>query len=220
MTDRWRLQCSFPSYVGLIMAHGGSVTHWIAELQAGNVDSAQKLWQRYYEQLIRLARRKLGGMPRRLADEDDVVACAFNNFFESARQGKYPNLKDRDDLWKLLVTIADRKAADQVKHEMRLKRGGGNVKGESAFTNPESSDLGGIQQISGHSPTPEFAAVMVEQFELLIAKLEDHSLQQIAMLKLEGHTNDEIAQRINKTTRSVERKLNRIRLEWDEKRST
>ena len=202
------------------MATGGSVTHWIAELQAGNADSAQKLWQRYHEQLVRLAKHKLGATPRRTADEDDVVVIAFNNFFQSIQQGKFPNLKDRDDLWKLLVTITDRKATDQLKHEMRLKRGGGNVKGESAFTGPESSNLGGIQQIGGHSPTPDFAAVMVENLEELLGRLEDQSLRQIALLKLEGYTNDEIAERINKTTRSVERKLNRIRLAWNEKRST
>ena len=32
-----------------------SVTVWIASLKAGDADAAQKLWQRYFETLVRLA---------------------------------------------------------------------------------------------------------------------------------------------------------------------
>jgi hypothetical protein len=47
-----------------------SVTIWIASLKVGDADDAQKLWPRYFETLVRLARDRLRGAPRTVADED------------------------------------------------------------------------------------------------------------------------------------------------------
>jgi len=46
--------------------------------------------------------------------------------------------------------------------------------------------------------------------------LGDETLRQVAVLALEGWTNDEIATQINRSTRSVERKLEVIRRLWTE----
>ena len=44
--------------------------------------------------------------------------------------------------------------------------------------------------------------------------LSDPGLRQIALWKLEGYTNSEIAQQLECTLRTVERKLERIRAYW------
>ena len=46
-----------------------SVTEWLQNLKQGDSIAAQKLWQRYIERLVRLARKHLRTMPRRMADE-------------------------------------------------------------------------------------------------------------------------------------------------------
>jgi len=99
------------------MSSAGSVTAWIGALKAGDHAAAQKLWERYYEQLVRLAREKLGGARRRAADEEDVVQSAFDSFCRGAGQGRFPQLRDRDNLWPLLIVITERKAFDLVQHE-------------------------------------------------------------------------------------------------------
>jgi len=48
-----------------------SVTQWIAGLKEGKAESADRLWKRYFERLVGLARRKLGASPRRMADEEE-----------------------------------------------------------------------------------------------------------------------------------------------------
>src|SRR5436190_81378 len=62
------------------MSSAGSVTHWIGQLKAGSPAAAQKLWEGYFQKMIGLARRKLQGLPRRAADEEDVALSAFNSF--------------------------------------------------------------------------------------------------------------------------------------------
>src|SRR5207249_11665632 len=112
-------------------AEKDSVTDWIASLKAGDADAAQKLWQRYFESLVRLARGRLRGAPRAMADEEDVALSAFDSFVRGAARGRYPRLDDREDLWRLLVVITERKALDQARHERQQKRGGGKVVGMS-----------------------------------------------------------------------------------------
>src|SRR3954469_4560656 len=100
----------------------GSVTYWVEQLKAGHRDVAQRLWQDYHSQLVRLARKKLGDLPRRAADEEDVALSAFDSFCRAAEVGRFPQLADRDDLWQVLVLITARKACDLRQHEGRDKR--------------------------------------------------------------------------------------------------
>src|SRR5690349_4606330 len=98
------------------MADGAerSVTRWIGSLKAGDADAAQRLWERYFGALVRLAYARLRGAPRAAADEEDAALSAFDSFCRGAARGRYPRLDDRDDLWRLLVVITERKALDQI----------------------------------------------------------------------------------------------------------
>src|SRR5262245_10222034 len=109
---------------GLAMSSDGSVTRWLAPLQHGDPAAVQQLWQRYFFQLVSLARKKLAGAPRRVADEEDVALSAFDSFCRNAEQGRFPDLTDRDCLWRLLVMLTVRKAAHLRRDQTRLKRGG------------------------------------------------------------------------------------------------
>jgi len=50
------------------MSSEGSVSNWIGRLKAGDPAAAQRLWERYFERLVGLARTQLRGAPRRAAD--------------------------------------------------------------------------------------------------------------------------------------------------------
>lgn len=189
-------------------------TSWIGQLKDGDPAAAQRLFEDYFEQLVRFAQRKLGSAPRRAADEEDVVLGAFNSFCIGAAQGKFPQLSDRDDLWKLLVTITARKARRQAQYERRQKRGGGKVRGESGFSGQEASEHHGIDQVVGREPTPAFAAELTEEFQRLLDRLPNETLRRIAVLKMQGHTNREIAAKLDCALRRVERKLHGIRKIW------
>lgn len=199
------------------MVPDGSVTRWIGEIKAGDEEAAQQLWERYFSRLVHLCRIKLADHPRRAADEEDVALSAFDSFFRGAQKGNFPLLRDRDNLWSLLVTIAARKAVDQIQHEHREKRGGGQLQGESAIAGGQTSaGQWGAEQVIGNDPTPELAAILAEQYERLMECLQEETLRTIAQSKLEGYTNKEIAQRLGCSLRTVARKLWRIRIIWSQ----
>lgn len=197
------------------MADQGSITAMIQQIRDGDSSAVESLWHRYYQQLITLARRKLGDSPRRVADEDDVVGHAFNSFCIGAAAGRFPQLSDRYALWQTLVMLTARKAADQRKELARLKRGGGRVLGESAMMKRDSDDdRRGIDQVVGNEPTPEFAVQIAEEYGNLLQLLGDDSLRAVAVARMEGYSNTEIAAKLNVQTRTVERKLKLIREIW------
>jgi RNA polymerase sigma factor (sigma-70 family) len=199
------------------------VSQWIERIKAGDEEAATRLWETYYDKLIRLVCHRMRGARRRAADEEDVVARAFETFFRRAQDEQFPELRDRFDLWNLLVTITDRKAKNFIRSEMRQKRGGGRVRGESGFlgnakhqksgSQAGQSGVNGADQFAGDSPTPEFTAMMAEAFDQLLSLLDDE-LREIALLKLEGYSHEEIAQQIGRSTRTVDRRLGLIREKW------
>lgn len=191
------------------------VSSWIERIKSGGETATADVWKHFYVRLVGLARRKLQVAPRRVADEEDVVLSAFETFFRRATEGKFPQLHDRHDLWQLLVKITERKALNQLRHQGRAKRGGGGVRGESVFLNAAATTAQeAINQFPSVEPTPEFAAAVAEGFRGLLDRLGDAELRQIALLKLEGWTNEEIAGRIDRSLPTVERRLRLIRDKW------
>jgi DNA-directed RNA polymerase specialized sigma24 family protein len=194
---------------------GGSVTHWIGALQAGDVDDAtRRLWGRYFEQLAHLARLRLRSTPRGPADEEDVALSVFDSFCEGIAAGAFPRLDGRDDLWRLLVTITARKAANLLRREHQLKRGGGLVLGEAALDGNAPDARRALAEVVGNEPSPEFAAMVAEECRIRLQGLKDDSLRQVALMRMEGYANEEIAGRLDISLRSVERKLEAIRKRW------
>ena len=199
------------------MSSEGSVTHWLGQLQAGDPAAVQRLWERYFADLVGLARQRLRGAPRRAADEEDVALSAFDSFCRGAAAGRFPLLADRANLWRLLFTLTMQKTVDLVRAERRQKRGGGAVLDEAALLalpglTREPMDLG---QVLSHEPPPALAAQMAEECQRLLGGLDDAGLQAVALAKMEGYTNEEVAARLGCSLRSVERKLGLIRRIWE-----
>jgi DNA-directed RNA polymerase specialized sigma24 family protein len=175
------------------------VTHWLKSLQAGDMKATQPLWERYYDQLVRLAR---GRLPRRaMSSESEAAASALGSFFRAAAAGRFPKLSDRHDLWRVLVFIVGQKIADQVERQSAKKRGGGAVvAGDDALC-----------AVVGREPTPEFAAALADELDAFMNRLADDRLRQIAVWKMEGYTNEEIGGLAQCSLRTVVNKLILIR---------
>jgi DNA-directed RNA polymerase specialized sigma24 family protein len=200
------------------MSEMGSVTEWIERLKGADPQAAQAIWERYAERLARLARSKLPPSRRRVADEEDVVISAFDAVIRGIQEGRFAKLNDRHDLWQVMVMLTERKAIAQLRRDKARKRGGGKVRGESALGRPESASSGpaGMAGVPDLAPTPEFAAQMSEQVWRLFDRLGEDMLVKIVIAKLEGCTNQEVADKCNMGLRSVERKLKRIRQIWED----
>jgi DNA-directed RNA polymerase specialized sigma24 family protein len=205
----------------MTMDEHGSVTLWLDALRKGDLDVAQPLWERYFARLVRLARAHLRALPRAAADEEDVALSAFDSFCAGAVRGRFPRLADREELWRLLVVITARKAAAQARCQRRRKRGGGRVLLEADLLGAEPDGGGaGLEQFVGTEPTPEFAALVAEEYRHLLDALGDNDLRRIALWKLEGYTNEEIRQNLGCSLRTVTLKLALIRTLWDPERNS
>lgn len=195
------------------------VSQWILHLANGDAEIAEKIWNDYFGKLVKLARQKLGGVPGRDADEEDIAISAMNSFYQGLAQQKFDHLHNRDDLWKLLVTITARKATAKRRAHFAQKRGGGRVRGESVFEHQADEDEhDGLASILGKEPTPELAVSVAENCRQMLEQLQDETLRRVALWTLEGDHTDEIAEKLGCVRRTVERKLERIREIWEENR--
>lgn len=194
-----------------------SVSRWIEQVRTDDdQQAAQRLYERYLQQLADQARKRMNGTPRRMADEEDVAHTVLANFFEQIRQGSFPQLANRYDLWQVLLMLTNRRVADLHRRHFCLKRGAGREVGESAIgeCGADDCECRAIEQIVGREPDPELAAEMEDLCQRLLDRLEDPRLREIAALKLEGCDHEEIARRLGYVRRTVQRKLLLIREIW------
>ena len=191
-----------------------SVTKLIQQLEHDPSSALQQLWDRFIGRLITAADKHLRNLPRRVADEEDVAIVAFASFARGAAEGRFQRLENRDDLWQVLAMLIERKSIALLRHELADKRGGGQVRGESVFEKliAESSVGLGIDQVG--DPSPQLLDHFTYGVREMLDSLGDETLREIAILKLEGYTNDEIATKRSTSLRSIERKLQMIREKW------
>ena len=192
------------------------IAEWLERLRDGDARAADVIWDEYFSRLVRLAERRMRSLRRRSLGEEDVALSAMKSFLLGAQQGKYPDVKDGVDLWKLLVVMTARKIVAHQRRNNAQKRGGGRLRGESVFFNADDTSRGGMNEVLGSQPSPELATEFAETFEDMLDRLDDQILKTIVVEKLEGFTNREIAQHLDCTERTIERKLERIRVSWSE----
>jgi RNA polymerase sigma factor (sigma-70 family) len=199
-------------------ASPGSVTRCIQQLKAGDLDAFEKIWQHYFEELLEVAR---GVMRQRkkwsIVDEDDIVQNALLSVCRGFPKNKsYENVNSRESLWPILVAITKFKVADNFRRENAAKRGAGRVVSEANLERKDdnSTRVGLAQLVADEAPRPQDIAEMSEQLTILMGLLPRDDLKQIARLHLEGWKNHQIAEELEISTRSVERKLALVRDAW------
>jgi RNA polymerase sigma factor (sigma-70 family) len=198
------------------MERRGSVTGMLLGLRSDDPvvrdAAARQIWDRYFRDLLALARNNLDKRIRLRTDEEDVAQSMFKSFCLRQQRGEF-DLAGRDELWKLLVTITLRKARNAANAQRREKRDVGRERTLSAGDDADSP-LWALEQMETAGPSPAEAVVLNEALERRLQSLADPELREIALWRLEGYTNAEIAARLDCTERSVERRLARIRTLW------
>ena len=160
----------------------GTVTKLIAQLQAGEREAVAELWHAYSARLVNLARRKLRGVSRAVADEEDVALSAFKSFCLRAEQGRFRRLLDRNDLWQILFLITSRKAYKRLAYELNPKHGAGKVVHGSGCAPAEGSEAGILfADVVGRELDAHIAAEIAEAYRLLLAALPDTDWRAVAI---------------------------------------
>lgn len=191
------------------------MTIWLEELKAGNTAAAKPLWDGYFTRLVRLARARLWAVPRVAADEEDVALSAFDSFCRAVMVGRFPRLDDRDDLWQVLFLITTRKAINLVRRATSVSGGGNVIHASATSRGGEGSETDLLAAIVCREPLPDVVVEVAEACGLLLGLLDKKELRSVAIWKMEGYTNAEVAEKLGKSIPTVERKLARIRTIWE-----
>ena len=189
-----------------------SVTRWINDLRDGDRSAANRLWGFLERQVCRTAKSQVARSPHHpVYDEEDVALSAFTSLCDGFESGRYDDITDRQQLWRLLAVITVNKARKRAIHENRIRRGGQASRvadGSEMLGTVPSTDFG-----------PENQAIMEEECRRLLSLLGERELKLLALLKVEGYTNQEIAEQLGCSRRTIQRRLDVIRDIWTEELS-
>jgi len=174
---------------------------------------AQEVWDQFFPQLAQFARKKLGTLPRRDVDEEDVAISAINSFFCGVEANRF-KFEERDDLWKILATIAVRKAIAHKRKYFSQKRGNGKTRGESVFEYENDEIKTGLDQIADVGRMPEIPDRVFDSCEELLSSLKNEMLRQTALLRMQGFSNEEISKKLDCSIARTKQRLTRIKQQW------
>ncbi len=191
------------------MHEGESLVGWANDVVGGDSEAEELLWNACVHDVRRFAKQSLRGARLREFDEEDVTASALHCLFTRLKDGRLTEVKTSRQLFALLRVIAKRKANDAIRRQRAERRGGGNVRGDSIFG--QAGPSGAACDKTDPQMTPGDAAEANERLAALLTSLDCESLREIAKLRMAHFTNSEIADRLNVSQRTVERKLALIR---------
>lgn len=181
----------------------GSMSMLLQNWTANENQIAQWIQAEYFPRLRNLSARVLQGLPGANVDADDVIQSALKSFCLYMRRNASADGKDRDDVWRLLCHIAARKASRRRKRQTRGLSGGVVIAMTDLTDNEDSHPIDGIiQQLS----SDEFDLIIKDAVESL-----DQSLQPIALMVMEGKSQEEISQTLNCSKRTVIRKFHLVK---------
>jgi RNA polymerase sigma-70 factor (ECF subfamily) len=172
-------------------------------LRANDQDAARQLVDRYLDRLVALARRRLSQRLASRVDPEDVVQSVFRTFFCRAKEGKF-QIKDQDDLCKLLMRITVHKVLKQVEHHTAGKRD------PRLETEQGNRTLERMSELLAHEPTPEAEVLFLDQLESLMAQLKPQE-RKILEMRMQGYNNEEIATELGIYDRKIRRVIERMR---------
>lgn len=169
----------------------------LRRFRSGEQDAATALYVRYSRRLHALADAQTNRELAVRVDPEGIVQSVFRTFFRRAAAGEY-EVPDGEELWKLFLVMALNKIRTRATHHRAAKR---DVKQTRAILPTD-------QRIAGDEA--EAFTILKLTVEELLVDLPERQ-QEMVLMRIEGHEVAEIAQRTNRSKRSVERLLQSFR---------
>lgn len=176
----------------------------IKRWRQGDQRAADLLYGRYFEQMMRIIGAQIPAKIRGRVAPEDVAQSVFRTVFRRLRRGEF-QFQDDQDIWKLLVTVALNKTRSQTSKNLAARR---DVNRETRIGDVPIDES--LSQRLQSQPSISEVLAFRETLALLFARLANDEVE-VIQLRLEGYTQEEIATRLQVTTRTVRRKLTTIR---------
>jgi hypothetical protein len=197
-----------------------AITQLLQQLGSADATVNERLFRFYRCQLQEAARNALAGHNRRVEDEEDLLSVVLGDFLMAGAGGLIQVPDSREDVLRMLWVRVYQRARNMVRDEHRQRRGGGRVRGDSVFGNPDNEDYeGGFDCFPDDSPLPEEAVLLAENVAELHQRFFDclgPVLEPVGRLWLQGYTPTEIANQLNVGLSSAYRKLDKILVRFEQ----
>ncbi|MFN7877093.1 MAG: ECF-type sigma factor [Pirellula sp.] len=190
---------------------------------SGDSLAYEELWGMLYPKLKAAVHQKVVSMPRLVNDASDLTSEALQSFFRRAFVDQEFDLNCPNSVWQLLKLITMRHVNDVFKGLKAAKRGGGvaplslesvgKFSGSGDVGTDSSNDfMGLIPDVKQTEPSEEIE--WSELLDRLLASIDDKTARKILLLRLEHHSNSEIADMLQISIRTVQRHLKVIAGLW------
>jgi DNA-directed RNA polymerase specialized sigma24 family protein len=191
-----------------------SITLWLNSLRHEDAEAMQRLWDRYFTSLAELADKRIRGTPVRSSDGEDIAASVMESLWNGARNGRFAAVRNRDELWWLLLALTRRKVASHLRSEQAVKRGGSGPR--ISLDDPVGKDGALLLKLIAEPPDESDLIAMNDTIQHLVGQIDDPRMRRIAVLTLQGSSAEEIAVDLNVAVVTVRRKLRVLRKGWAE----
>ena len=166
---------------------------WVNAFKQSDDTAIGEFWKEHEIRLKRIAARYISVPVKQRFDEQDIAQSAFRSFARQMHEQDF-EFDNRNDVANLLFAIAANKAKEKARYHLRQKRGIDQEVYISHLANLDRAE-----------PTPDEQVAFNEIFELIGAFAEDE--QKIIQLRMEGHSQQDIAVQLRCSERTVRRKL-------------
>lgn len=186
-------------------------SEWLAVirgLQAGEPAVLHRFYAEFGPVLRALAHQRVSPLMQRRFDADDVVQSTLRTFFRRAQVGEFL-FEDNRRLWSLLCAITLTKLREKTRFHQRQSRATAREEPLDEGTRRNDSK----QCLTARGPAPDATFEFAEEFEHLLAGLEERE-QRLVNLKLQDLTNDEAAEALDISERTVQRMLHELQVKF------
>ncbi len=191
----------------------GSVSGWIAKMREGDASAIGNLVARYFGKLAQFADNKLRRGIRVTDDGEDIAISVLQTITRNTAKGRFPNLQDRDDLWFLMIVIAQHVVIDRQRTELRRAR---MIAPTHTMTDLLENFNVNLEQFLGQDDAQARLLEIIDCWEELLKTLPDDRNRDVARLKIQGYSNREIGNLLEMVPRTVDRKVKLIAQRWQD----
>lgn len=194
------------------MTTEGTDTRCLREIASGNDEALALLWERYFQRVVALARRRLGNLTQRTSDADGVASSALKSFWLGVKEERFAKLDNREDIWQILAIITRRKVSNLRRYE---EAAGRDWRKQQSLEPPSSdSTVAGPTVSDSREPDPQILAEAEEQCNHLLDQLPEKE-REVALLRMVGFSNEQIASQKDVALSTVERLFRNVRRNWN-----
>lgn len=188
---------------------------WLIQgLRRGEPEAVELFVSRYGRSLEAVAKRDIQTRMGRRFDAPEVVQSVCRTFLRRVEGGEF-ELDDSESLWRLLCAITLTKVREKARFHLREKRSLAREVDPTSGPGEDDEPVDPLAFQQGDAPDPGAVAEFADTFRHVIEELDEEE-RVVVDMKLMERSNEEIAEALDCSDRTVRRLLGRLHQRFEE----